>query len=473
MKALAGHARSGHRSAEKLSSVSGCQSVFEDLLETPLSEFGRMDLGLLNLLCAPTLPGSEDLDIPKCLARLDRLTDQARAFIERHIHNYRRDPTYGHSEAMWRMGMLVTFIKRDFGATYHPGARDDLLAGIDDAPLTDSREVFIHGLLDDDPKRRWGTCASIPVLIAAVARRLRYPVGLALARQHVYAKWEGREVFNIEASGPAGMTVHSDDHYRGALRGGLTPEQVRSGHYLRTLFPAEEFAVFLKHRVWALRDAARYAETFLWSARALQFSPDDPIFPYAAYQCLDIALKHRVKVKNPKVNIPPPEQSHTFFYNAGELLAPHERSLYLTIVGHYREAEGELDAARQAFEDACRQNFHGSNEQRDLQRLLRKHNLKRRSGPLMPPENLGLQRWIKLRCQPQEEAGVLAQVVRECEREGRILMARDALRDLYMIDPCNAEVFQRARELEQHPLFQPQLKAYIEQRRQREQNSKN
>jgi hypothetical protein len=44
-----------------------------------------------------------------------------------------------------------------------------------------------------------------------------------------------------------------------------------------------------------------------------------------------------------------------------------------------------------------------------------------------------------------------------------MLQARDALRDLYLFDPGDAEVFGKARELERHPLFQPQLKSQIEQ----------
>jgi len=391
-------------SSTALNTLSGCHTALEDLLEAPTSEFGKTDLGLLNLLCAPTLAGSEHLDIPKCLARLDHLTQFVSAYTERHLHRFGADATYGRSEPMWRMAMLVTFVKRDFGAAYHPAARDDLMAGVN-APMTDSREFFIHGLLGDDKNRRWGTCASIPVLVTAVARRLRYPVGLAVARQHTYARWDGTERFNIEASNPAGMTTPPDEHYRREIRGGLLPGQERSGYYLRTLHPAEEFAEFLKLRVWALRDAARYAETFLWSARALQFAPDDPAFPPVAYHCLDIALKHRLKIKDPRAHIPPSDDPTPFFFSVDGLLAPSERSLFLTIVAHYRESLGELDAARDAYEDACRQNFHGNNEQRDLQRFLRKYDLKRRSGPLMPPKDLGLQRRMRLPCHPREEDG--------------------------------------------------------------------
>ncbi len=151
----------------------------------------------------------------------------------------------------------------------------------------------------------------------------------------------------------------------------------------------EEFALFLKTRVWCLTDSGRYAETLLWSARALQLTPDDTVFAQGAYEAADCAIKHRYRQKYPKRPTPPPERNHEFFCDLGELLAVHERSLFFTIAAHHAERWEELDKARKYLEDACRQNFHGNNEQRDLQRFLRKHGRKRRAGPLLPPKNIG------------------------------------------------------------------------------------
>ena len=75
----------------------------------------------------------------------------------------------------------------------------------------------------------------------------------------------------------------------------------------------------------------------------------------------------------------------------------------------------------------------------------------------------GVQRCLKLPCQPNEEFNYLGRLAKQCERESKILHARDALRDLYPFDPGNSEVFRKARELERHPLFQPQLKSQIAQ----------
>jgi hypothetical protein len=366
-----------------LSSQEGCTGVLNDLLETPPLEFGRKDFALLNLLCAPSLPGSENLDIPKCLTRLDRLTDFVKAKIDRNRHRFPTDPDYSHCKPMWLMAHLITIVKRDFGATYNPRIRDNYLANIHE-PITDSRDAFIHGLLDDDPKRRWGTCASIPVLVTAVARRLGYPVGLAVAGRHVYARWEGDDVcFNIEASNPMGMTIPSDEGLHEKIkRTKMLPKEEESGYYRRTLFPAEEFALFLSIRIELLVCVARYEETLLWSARALQFAPDEPRFPYLAHNSLDLAMKHRLRRIHPNHRIPSSHDSKSFL-NVGDLLRPEERSLFLTIVAHYKEARGELVEARQLYGDACRHNSHGNNEQRDLQRFLRKHDHPRRIGPLI------------------------------------------------------------------------------------------
>ncbi len=462
--ALPAHALPLSGGNDPLNSLNGCANLIEELLETAPADFGRKDLAFLNLICAPALPGSEKLDIPKSLARLNWLTAFVRSTINRNRYRFAIDPRYGHCEPMWLMAHLVTAVKRDFGAAYSPNALDDLEAGID-APFSDSREIFIQGLLDDDRYRRWGTCTSIPSLIASVARRLHYPVGLAVTRTHVYARWEGAGIcFNIEASNPMGMVVHSDEHYRG-LRGGISAEEEKSGFYLRTLFPAEEFALFLKCRVRCLLDAARYQETLVWAARALQYAPDDPYFPAVAHYALELAAKHRYWRLHPGHRIPPPDSPETFTLNFGELLAVEERSPALTIMAHYKESLNNLDEARALYEGACRQHFHGDNEQRDLQRFLRKHGLPRKNEPLLPPENLGFQRCFTLHCPAHEEAKLLRRMADSFERAGELLKARGALHDLYMFDPGDAGVFQRVRAVERHPRFRAQLDAAIEQKR--------
>jgi hypothetical protein len=440
-----------------------CATMLNELLEMPLTDLRHRNLAILNLLCAPGLTGSECLNLSSCLARVDRLTAFVRMSIERNLHRFSGDRNYGHCKPMWQMAYLVTLVKRDFGAAYNPRVRDNRIAGVRE-PLTDSRDLFIHGLLDDDPNRRWGTCASIPVLIAAVARTLGYPVGLAVAGRHIYARWEGGGVcFNIEASNPMGMTVRSDEDYRRKIKmTEMVPDEERSGYYLRTLRTPEEFGLFLAFRTEFLIDAARYDETLFWSARALQFAPDDPRFPYIAHYGLDLAMKHRLWRIHPEQKIPALDDPTAFYFNVGDLLRPEERTLYSTIVGHYLEAKGELAAARESYEDACRHNVHGHNEQRDLQRLLLKHDLPPKTGILLPPRNpCQLRRWT-LGCPENQEADTLRQLADQSERNCELLKARDALHDLYLFDPGDAGVFHRMRAMEQRPQFQEQFEMLVE-----------
>jgi hypothetical protein len=432
------------------------RAILNELLESSPSAFGRQDMGLLNLLCAPGLRGSEELDIPHCLTRLDRLVTFVKGGIERNLHRFRADPTYGNSEPAWRMAMLVTILKQDYGATYSPSARADFEAGVD-APFTDSKEVFIHGLLADNPRQRWGTCASIPVLVAAIARRLRYPVGLAVTRTHVYCRWENGHCFNVEASNPAGMTSHPDSYYATEFRGGLSGKEQESGYFTRTLLPAEEFAVFLKHRVACLLDAARYDETLLWAARALQLAPADPNFPNVAHYALDLAVNSRLRLSG-SARKTSALDGPGLPIDVGRLLHVQERCLYMTIEAHYQEQLGELNRARQLYEDACRHNVYGNNEQRDLQRFLGEHKLPPRIGPLLPPVNIGQPRRFKLMCEPHQEASLLLKMAHHFERNGNMLNARNAMLDLYMFDPCDAELYHRMRTMEQHPKFQAELK---------------
>lgn len=203
----------------------------------------------------------------------------------------------------------------------------------------------------------------------------------------------------------------------------------------------------------------------LWSARALQFSPVDPHFTGHAYEAADLAIKHRYRQKDPDRPLPPPERNHEFYSLLGEFLQIEERSLFLAIAAHHAESQGEIEKARQSHIEAARPNFHGNNEQRDLQRFLRKHGIKRRPGPLLPPKDIGQPRRFKRSCPPEHEAEQLHRLADQFEREGELLKARDSLHDLYLFDPCNAEIFQRARAFERHPRFQSQLKAIIGERR--------
>jgi hypothetical protein len=129
----------------------------------------------------------------------------------------------------------------------------------------DTGDVFIHGALLGDG----GTCASLPVVYAAVGRRLGYPIRLVSTRRHLFARWDepDGERFNIEATN-AGLSCHPDDYYRTG-RYPVTPAQEAETTFLVSLKPKQELADFLAQRGYCWHDLRRYreaAESFIWAS---------------------------------------------------------------------------------------------------------------------------------------------------------------------------------------------------------------
>jgi len=227
--------------------------TLDELLKMPAKHLGDVDIAEVNLLCAMGLPGTEKLDIDHALATLDRWAARVAAETKRHLYRV-TDPRYAdhyrHSEAYLRAEFLVQVLYEDLGVKYDMTAKDNF-------NFDDSRVAFIHGMipvpgqtLKDTPG---GTCASMPVMITAVGRRLGYPLKLVTTKGHVFVRWEGkshwnpawRQRFNIE--GTNGFSSHPDDHYK-TWPFKLTDHQVRTNGYLLSLTPMEEFAMFLASR---------------------------------------------------------------------------------------------------------------------------------------------------------------------------------------------------------------------------------
>jgi hypothetical protein len=227
--------------------------TLHDLLKMPPEQLADVDIAEVNLLCAMGLPGAEKLDIDHCLATLDRWAARVASETRRHLYRV-TDPRYAdhyrHSEAYLRAEFLVQVLYEDLGIKYDMTAKDNF-------NFDDSRVAFIHGMvpapgqtLADTPG---GTCASMPVMITAVGRRLGYPLKLVTAEGHVFVRWDARDHlnpawrqrFNIE--GTNGFSSHPDDYYKTwPLK--LTDHEVRANGYLLSLTPMEEFAMFLASR---------------------------------------------------------------------------------------------------------------------------------------------------------------------------------------------------------------------------------
>src|ERR1035437_2435939 len=156
--------------------------TFKELLALPTAQLERCDIGLVNLLCAEGLPGAEELEVQTCLKKLDNWAEQVRVETDRHYYRFREHPEeYRNSLGYYRMMMLGTVLVQDLGIRYNP---DLALPQMDGkiptlAQGANSKDVYIHGLLGGN---RFGTCASMPVLVVAIGRRLGYPLNLAGAK---------------------------------------------------------------------------------------------------------------------------------------------------------------------------------------------------------------------------------------------------------------------------------------------------
>jgi hypothetical protein len=229
-----------------------------------------MDIATMNLLCATDLPGAENLDVSRCLARLDEWAARVKEETARHAYRI-TDPRYTdqylRSEACYRASMLLQVLQEDCGVHYN-------MERVRDIDFTNAKDLFIHGMIDDT---NGGTCVSMPVLYVAIGRRLGYPLRLVLAKAHVFARWddaEGGERFNIEGSGD-GFASFPDEYYR-TWPQPISEAEVRAGRFLQSLTPAEELAVFLAARGHCLHDIGRLPEARVAYARAHRFDPSRP-----------------------------------------------------------------------------------------------------------------------------------------------------------------------------------------------------
>lgn len=252
---------------------------FKELLALSHDQIGHCDIGLMNLLCAEGLPGAENLDVQSCLKKLDGMADYVKEEIQRHAYRFNEHPEqFRNSLGYFRMMMLGTILVQDLGIEYKPELAEYLREG--KAPTygvfnSDSKNIFVHGLLNGSHN---GTCASMPVLVVAVAQRLGYPVNLAGAKFHIYARYEdyNGKHFNIEPTVTEGFLAPSDEEYK-TEQFAATEEEIRDYGWLRPYSKTEVLSQFLEHRSACLGMAKRYEEAREMAIKSASLAPDTPL----------------------------------------------------------------------------------------------------------------------------------------------------------------------------------------------------
>ncbi|MGL4552545.1 MAG: hypothetical protein ACRC33_15335 [Gemmataceae bacterium] len=240
---------------------------WQDLVRLDDCALGQLDIAAVHLACADGLPGGPTpAQAAECLERLDHYARCLVDYTRRALPTFRARPdSYDGSEGKFRMVCLVRLLQEQFGVRYNE-------AKIPKDVQLGAADTFIHGSLLGEG----GTCASLPVVYAAVGRRLGYPLKLVSTRTkdtgHQFVRWdEPSERFNFEANNE-GMDSLTDDQYRRPPYGDVTPEVERWGCLLRSQSPRAELSGFLSHRAhcWLEAGQSRQATTsFAW-AWALQ-----------------------------------------------------------------------------------------------------------------------------------------------------------------------------------------------------------
>jgi hypothetical protein len=232
----------------------------EQLLTQSDDELVRHDIADVNLACTRGLPGSQHIDVHRCLETLDRwarwvgqLTGYA-AFDRNPGH-------WDHSRGIYRIHVMMCVLQREFGVRYNPAMiPEDANFGLD--------ERFIQGAIQGEG----GTSGTLPVVYIAVRRRLRYPLKLVAAQGgkwgHLFARWDelGGERFNIEISNGS-FDTPPDDYYRTG-RFTTHPDWEHSGSILKSMTPTEELADFMAQRSAGWLDAGerrQQAESLAWA----------------------------------------------------------------------------------------------------------------------------------------------------------------------------------------------------------------
>ncbi len=250
------------------------------------------EVALANLVCAQGLPGSEDLVIE---AVLDWIDDAARRVHLATELNYpkfiERPGQFANSQAIFCMATLMTVLQTELGVRYNPARIDEPYE------FRNSQDRFIHGITHGEG----GTCMTLPVLVAAVGRRLEYPIRLVKGTIHVFCRWEGQspflvsDGFNIEATA-RGLVCGPDEHYLNWPYPPTDPAWDEKT-YLKSLSPREELAMFLAGRGFVLMEHGKYVQALEAYTCARSLAPDN--MRYRAYQDLMLLLALDVPIEKP------------------------------------------------------------------------------------------------------------------------------------------------------------------------------
>ncbi|MBY0527533.1 MAG: transglutaminase-like domain-containing protein [Gemmataceae bacterium] len=221
----------------------------------------RADIAFVNLACAADLPGTERIDVPLCIGTLNEWAKKSLWYTNKMFHKYDSNPVaYRNSRNYFRVLAMITCLQRDLGVKYNPAKMSS------DVPF-DTDDTFIHGVIQGNG----GTCATLPVIYAAVGRQLGYPIKLVSSQSrltgHLFCRWEdAQERFNIEATAQ-GLSTPTDDDYRNDAPE-LYPKLEQEAFHLVSQTPRREMTGFLMQRGLRWQELGKFGracESFIFA----------------------------------------------------------------------------------------------------------------------------------------------------------------------------------------------------------------
>ena len=245
------------------------------LTEMPEEQLARIDLGLVNLICSQGLPGRNNQTLAEGMHYLERMTASVRKQTAQNLHRFLEHPAeFENSEAFYKVLMLNTVLGQDFGVHYNESKVAEASAASirDQTFYSNADDIFLSGLLGSG--RHEGTCASMPVLLAAVGRQLGYPLKLVPAKAHLFLRWEdSKERRNFECTN--GITCPTDEHFKN-WPFPISDEDIKAGIYLSPMNRRQELAAFLALRASVLAVNGHDTESLLAITQASLLYPTEP-----------------------------------------------------------------------------------------------------------------------------------------------------------------------------------------------------
>ena len=246
-------------------SLNTASARWQDLALLSEEELESVDVAVLNLAAAQGFPDAPTADqAEECLRRLDHYAWTVADYTETCSSEFDRyRDHYQGSEGRFRVLKMVSMLQQVHGIRYNP-------AKIPDDSIHSAGDAFIHGPLIGEG----GTCASIPVVLAAVGRRLGYPIRMVSAPSHLFARWDdGEDYFNIDVTNE-GLCHPPDDFYRHETRTPFGEEQERYCCYLQSQSTRHEFSNFLFQRAWHWYELNDFRQSVEALSYAIKLAPE-------------------------------------------------------------------------------------------------------------------------------------------------------------------------------------------------------